>query len=117
MAVEKTNVVDMIVEALLSKKGKDIAVMDLSGLSVFADYFVIATASSTPQANALIDAVDEAVRKVGIKGIRPQGDNSSPWILFDFGDVIVHIFLEEARDFYQLERLWSDAKIKRIAED
>lgn len=114
---KKNNLIDIIVEAVLSKKGKDIVVMDLNDLSVFADYFVIATASSAPQANALIDAIDEAVKHAGIKGIRPQGDNHSPWILFDFGDTIVHIFLEEARDFYQLERLWSDAKIRRIAED
>jgi len=114
---EKNILLETVIEAIKSKKGKNITLLDLRELGVFAEYFVLATASSTPQINALIDAVDENASKIGVKGIRPQGDNRSPWVLFDFGDIIVHIFSEEARDFYQLERLWSEGKKSDIADE
>ena len=116
LMVSDKKLLDIIIEAIKSKRGKDIMLMDLTELSVFAEYFILVTSSSSPQANALIDSIDEAAHKAGVKGIRPQGERNSPWILFDFGSVIVHILTEEARGFYQLERLWSDAK-KHIIKD
>ncbi len=94
--------------ALASKKGQDIVILELKGLTVIADYFVIATGASSLNINALVDAVLDDTRSAGIKGVRPQG-KSDTWVLLDLGDVVVHIFDTDHREFYQLERLWADA--------
>lgn len=101
--------IDMVLRALASKKAQDITVLDLQGLTVIADYFVIATASSPANSRAMVDAIDEAARNAGIKGLRPEGMGDPSWVLIDLGDIVVHIFDAEHRDFYQLERLWADA--------
>ena len=98
---------DAIARFLDEKKGRDIAVIDISGRSIIADYFVIASATSTTQVRALADYVDEKLSKAF--GIEPlHRDSDKKWIAVDYGSVIVHIFYEEMREFYQLERLWSD---------
>ncbi|HEX2948508.1 MAG TPA: ribosome silencing factor [Armatimonadota bacterium] len=102
-------IVNMVLEALASKKAQDIRVLDLQGLTVITDYFVIATASSPANSRAIVDAIDEAARDHGIKGLRPEGVGDATWVLIDLGGVVVHIFDAEHRDFYQLERLWADA--------
>lgn len=98
-----------MLRALASKKAQDVTVLDLRGLTVITDYFVIATASSPANTRAIVDAIDEAARDAGIKGLRPEGIGDSSWVLVDLGDVVVHVFDAEHRDFYQLERLWADA--------
>ncbi|MHB9026888.1 MAG: ribosome silencing factor [Armatimonadota bacterium] len=96
-------------EALASKKAQDVVVLDLRELTIIADYFIIATGTSATHNRALVDAVLETVRARGIKGITPEGLDDPGWVLLDLGDVVVHIFDAEMRDFYQLERLWADA--------
>ncbi len=99
-----------MVKALDSKKAKDIQVVDIKGLSTLGDYFVIASGQSTTQVRALADEVDERLSKLGIEPKRVEGYGSSLWILQDYGDVIVHLFNQETREFYALERLWADGK-------
>ena len=96
--------------ALDEKKGEDIKVIDISGVSVMADYFVIATASSPNQVQAMTDNVEEKMHKAGIAMKQMEGNKSSSWILMDYGDVIIHVFDKENRLFYDLERIWKDGK-------
>lgn len=96
------------VHALEDKKGMDISVIDISNVSVIADYFVIATGSNTNQVQALVDNVENEMAKNGITQCNKEGNSSSTWILMDFKEIIVHIFSEEDRTFYNLERIWRD---------
>ena len=96
------------VAALLDKKAEKLVVLNLQGLTSMSDYFVLATASSDRQAQALADAVEAALKSEGRRPLSIEG-YSSPWILVDYGDVVFHIFHDEARRFYGLERLWGDA--------
>ena len=102
-------------EALADKKGEDIRVIDIAGISVLADYFIIASASNPNQLRAMTDEVDEQLYKVGFRLNHSEGVQSKSWILLDFGNIVVHLFNKEDRDFYNLERLWGDAKI--VSED
>lgn len=97
------------VSAALDKKGADLLVLNLSEISSFADYFVICSASSERQAQAVADAIEEKLRAAGRRPISIEGYAPARWILLDYGDVLFHVFLEESRRFYALERLWGDA--------
>jgi len=97
--------------ALDEKKAEDIKVIDITEVSVMSDYFVIASAGSMTQMNALADNVEEKLHKAGYGMQRKEGNQSSTWLLLDFGDVVIHIFNREDRLFYDLERIWSDGKI------
>ena len=98
------------VDAILDKKGEDVRVIDISGVSVIADYFVIASGSNINQVQALVDNVDEQMHKAGFKNPRVEGHGSSTWVLMDYDDIIVHVFSSEDRMFYNLERIWKDGK-------
>ena len=100
----------LAVQALEDKKGIDITVIDISEVSVMADYFVIASGGSPNQVQALIDNVDETLGRAGENCKSVEGYRESSWILMDFGDVIIHIFDRENRLFYDLERIWKDGK-------
>ena len=89
------------------KKGEDIKVLEVKGLTSLGDYFVLATGSSSTHVNALSDTVEEKLKKSGVTLKHREGKDG--WILLDYGDVIVDIFDYESADFYDLERLWSDA--------
>jgi ribosome-associated protein len=97
------------VAALLDRKAEKVLVLDLKGLTAMSDYFVFATATNERQAQALADAVETAMRGEGRRVHAVEGYQSARWILLDYGDVIFHLFHEEARRFYGLERLWGDA--------
>ena len=97
-------------KALDEKKGEDIKVIDISKVSVMADYFVIATASSPNQVQAMTDNVDEKMHKAGATLKQMEGSKNSSWILMDYSDVIVHVFDKENRLFYDLERIWKDGE-------
>ena len=98
-------------KALDSKKGNDIKVMEVTDLTSLADYFVICTGSSTTQINALCDCVEEKLEvEGGEKTLRREGHRGGIWVLLDYGCVVVHVFNDEAREFYALERLWNDGK-------
>lgn len=98
------------VKALDKKKASDITCLDVSGLTILADYFVICSASSTTQLKALAEGVDEEFVKMSITPPTHEGRGGVEWLLLDCGDVIVHIFYKEMREFYGLDKLWDDAK-------
>lgn len=98
-------------KALDSKKGVEIKVMEVTELTSLADYFVICTGSSTTQINALCDAVEEKLELEGSeKPLHREGHRGGTWVLLDYGCIVVHVFNNEAREFYSLERLWNDGK-------
>lgn len=98
------------VKALEDKKASDIKILDISGVSVIADYFIIATGANEPQIKAMVDNVDEALSKQGFEPKSTEGYKNANWVLLDYGDLIIHIFDEENRLFYDLERIWRDGK-------
>lgn len=102
------------VEALRDKKAEDVKVIDITGVSSIADYFIIANGSNTNQLAAMKDAVDEALYKEGIHARQIEGNANSTWILMDYQDVIVHLFSKEDRLFYDLERIWRDGKVIEV---
>lgn len=106
--MESKSKVDKIVEILNEKKANNIQVIDLKQMSVLTDYFVICSGSSTTHIKALADELEETFTGMGIKHSHMEGYDSARWILMDYHDVIVHIFHEQEREFYSLERLWSD---------
>ena len=98
------------VAALQDKKGEDIRVIDISGVTVIADYFIIASGSNPNQVHALVDNVEEQMYKAGYDDPRVEGYNTASWVLLDYNDVIVHVFSQDDRLFYDLERIWRDGK-------
>ena len=96
--------------ALEDNKAKDVKILKTAEHTVLADYFVICNGSSSTHIKALVDEVDKQLSEAGEPPIRREGLRSDIWVLMDFGSVIVHIFTDEARKFYDLERLWSDAE-------
>ena len=106
-------------DALSDKKGEDIKIIDITGVSVLADYFIIANGNSDSQVNALVDNVEEELHKAGYHIKQREGRANSSWILLDFGDIIVHVFDKENRLFYDLERIWKDGRditLEELAE-
>ncbi|WP_027437487.1 ribosome silencing factor [Lachnospira multipara] len=97
-------------DALLDKKGEDVRVIDISEVSTIADFFVIASGSNINQVQALVDNVEEQMHKAGYVDPKIEGHGSSTWVLMDYEDIIVHVFSEEDRSFYNLERIWKDGK-------
>ena len=102
--------------ALDEKKGEDIRIIDIAGISVLADYFIIANGSSESQVQAMVDNVEEEMHKAGYSLKQREGYGRGNWVLLDFGDVIVHVFDKENRLFYDLERIWRDGKNIGIPE-
>ena len=100
----------LIYKALEDKKGIDIKVIDIQGVSVIADYFIIAGGSNKRQVQAMVDNVEEELAKEKIYTKHTEGYQSANWILLDFEDIVVHVFNQEDRLFYDLERIWSDGK-------
>lgn len=98
-----------IIKVLDNKKAKNIQLLEISNLSSLGDYFIIASGGSNTQVKSLSEEVDEVMSKLGVEPERMEGIQTAQWILIDYSDVMVHIFQEETRDFYSLERLWNDA--------
>ncbi len=97
-------------DALADKKGENIKIIDISGVSPMADYFIIADGANPNQLQAMCDAVDEALHEAGCQLKQTEGNRNSTWILMDYTDIIVHVFSREDRLFYDLERIWTDGK-------
>ena len=97
------------VAAAVDKKASDLLVLNLSEISSFADYFVICSATSDRQAQAIADAIEDRLRAAGRRPISVEGYATSRWILLDYGEVLFHVFLEDSRRFYGLERIWGEA--------
>ena len=96
--------------AALEKKALDLTVLDLRGIASFTDFFVIATGTNRRQCQAISDEVVEQLKRSGTRAARVEGFQTAEWILIDYGDFVVHIFDEKARRFYDLERLWREAR-------
>lgn len=106
----------LAIAALEDKKANDVRVIDIAGVSVIADYFVIASGSNTNQVQAMADSVREVLGRAGHEPRQVEGYGSANWILMDYNDIIVHIFSDESRTFYDLERIWRDGKEVSVGE-
>jgi len=105
--LDSADIAQRLVDILSDRQAEDITQIDISKVSTFADYFVIATAGNVRQMNALIDTLDREMKQAGVEMGSEEGDPESGWVLLDFEDVIVHLFSREQREFYDLEGLWS----------
>jgi ribosome-associated protein len=103
-------ITQIVAEALAAKKAQEMVILDLRGLTIIADAFVIVTGTSAPHLHALVDAVHAVAKTHGIRNMRAEGTEDSGWVLIDLHDVVVHLFNAEQREFYKLERLWADAE-------
>lgn len=104
----------IIVDALNDKKAIDVKVLDISKISVMADYFVIASGSNKNQVQAMTDNVEEELAKNNVHSNHVEGYGNANWILLDYNDIIVHLFNEEDRLFYDLEKIWRDGEIVEL---
>lgn len=105
--MEKTTSLQKIMNILEEKKASDIIALDISEISTLADYFILASADNARQLEALEDAVEDQVQ---LDDLHKEGESSSGWILMDYRDIVVHLFTKEQREYYDLEKIWSDAK-------
>jgi ribosome-associated protein len=105
-SAEKTR---LVVEAALDVKAEDVVALDVRELSSFADAFVVCTGRSDRQVRAIAEAIEKAVKAAGVPPLGVEGQTEGRWVLIDLDDVIVHVFQPEARAYYDIERLWSDA--------
>lgn len=97
-------------EALDEKQAEDIRIIDIRGISTIADYFIVASGSNQSQLQAMEDSVGQKMKDLGLRQPKLEGNRNSTWILMDYEDFIVHIFSEEDRLFYDLERIWTDGR-------
>jgi ribosome-associated protein len=97
------------VKAVMDKKGEEILVLDLRGISSFTDYFLLMNGNSSRQNLALYEGVEEELKKVNVRPLSVEGKEHGEWILMDYGSFIVHVFSKQAREYYSLEKLWGDA--------
>jgi ribosome-associated protein len=95
--------------AALDKKAADLTVLDVQGVSSVTDYFLVCSGKSTPHLRTIVDAIRTELKADGIRPLHAEGKPESGWVLLDYGDVLVHVFLEDTRAYYALERLWGDA--------
>jgi ribosome-associated protein len=101
---------EMIVAAAEDKKATDVVVLNVDGVSSVADFYVVCSAKSTIQVQAIADNIEDELKKQGIDLLHKEGHRQGRWILLDFGTGIAHIFVEEEREYYNLERLWGKAR-------
>ena len=116
MSMSSKEMAKLAYQALAEKKAEDIQVIDISGISVLADYFVIANGANQHQTEAMCDAVEEELAKAGVSIKQIEGNRNSSWILMDFSEIIVHVFSKEDRLFYELERIWGDGKFIDVSQ-
>lgn len=110
--LEELSLANLLVDSILDKKGSDILLLDLREQAIFTDYFLLCNGDSDRQLQALAEGITETAKKVG--DVLPwgvEGDAESGWVLVDYGDIIIHIFSPEKRAYYNLEELWSHARI------
>jgi len=103
--------------AALDKKAKNLVIIAVKEVSSFADYFIICSGTSDRQVQAIAASVQEQMKKSGFLPIGIEGESNAKWILMDYGDVIVHVFYEPVREFYDIEKLWGDAPRMEVADD
>jgi ribosome-associated protein len=104
-----------IAQSVLDKKASDVVILDVRGMTSYADYVLIGSGESERQVTAMAENVLEQLRKVGRKPLGSEGMETGHWVLLDFGEVVAHLFYTEARSFYDLEGLWADAPKEKVA--
>lgn len=105
----------LVAQLMDDKKAKQVRILDLRNISPVADFFVIGSGSSTVQVRAIADHVEEKVQELAVPKHHTEGYPAGRWVLLDYGDVVVHVFHETERDFYNLERLWGDAPVIEVS--
>jgi len=115
--VDSTKLIDAITEGLLEKKAKDIVLLDVRKLTTLADYFIVCHGTSDTQIRALANSVEQKVKEeLGENVWQQEGKDSRRWVILDYVNIVVHIFTEEKRNYYGIERMWNDAKITQIED-
>ncbi len=114
--METKELTQKICKAASDKKASDIITMNMRGLIFSTDYFVVCSAPTATQVRAIADSVEEQLDKAGVHFSHKEGYHEGEWILLDYGDVVVHIFKDENREYYALEKLWGDAEIERYEQ-
>jgi len=109
--------IENIIECIKNKKGYDIVVLDVKKVSSLTEYFIVCSSDSDPQTRSMTNHIKKELSKKKIKPFQIEGLDYCDWVLMDYFDVVIHIFKKEMRDFYNIERLWGDAKIKKIKND
>ncbi len=109
--MENKEILKSIYTSLDEHKGNNVQLIDISGISIMADYFVIASAGNINHVHALCDYLEEDMRKINVYYTHVEGYDTGSWVLMDYGDIVVHIFDDASREFYDLEHIWRDGKV------
>ena len=115
--MKSQTLIKKIISLIKDRKGYDIKIIDLKGISSLTDYFIICSSDSDPQTRAITNHIKKDLSKIKIKPFQIEGLTHMDWILMDYFNIVIHIFKKETREFYDIERLWADAKIKEIKND
>ena len=113
---ELNKIIKLIPELMQDKKAKKITILDVRKLTSLTDYFVLCTSESTPQTKAIMDHIYKKLRELGWRPNNLEDTKTLEWVAMDYFSIVIHIFNDETRKYYQFERLWGDAKIKTIDE-
>ena len=116
MTEPESHLPELVAAAASDKKARDIVILNMQGISFVTDYFVICSANSTSQVQAIADNIEEKLDQQAIKLLHKEGYREARWVLLDYGSCVAHVFVEDDRRFYNLERLWGDAKSYVYAE-
>ncbi len=117
MMSDYPEIVAKAAEAVIKKQGRDAVILDMRGLVGYTDYFIVATGESVLQTRAIADEVMKDLKESGFKMLHAEGYEDAAWVLLDYGELIVHIFMPEHRGFYEIEKLWGDAPAEAISEN
>ena len=109
-------IVQEICRAASAKKARDIVQMDMQGIMSATDYFVVCSANTATQVRAIVDSIEEELEKKGVTFIHKEGYREGEWVLLDYGDVVAHVFMQDAREYYALENLWGEAELTPYEE-
>lgn len=114
--MDSKELLETVVKAADSKRAEEIVALDVANVTLLADYFVIMQANSERQVKAIADEIEEKVAAAGVQVRDIEGKNAANWVLLDFGDVVVHVFRTETRQFYNLEKLWAEAPLVDVSD-
>lgn len=115
--METKDIAQKIAAAANDKKAKDILLLNMEGLSPVTDFYVICSAGNSTLVKAIADNIEDKLAEAGVNPTHKEGYADARWVLLDYGDVVAHVFLEEERDFYNLEQLWADAPSESFVEN